>query len=144
MSPYCSLINCSFILFLFEKTDYFSKIQNLNDIRTLIAFLFFVISMFIVYKNRINYRKLKDKYICKWENIKWSENAPLISVLMPVYNDESNIAYAIKSILNQSYTNFELIIINDGSTDKTRFTLRALMIPGLISIIALIEVLLSL
>ena len=44
---------------------------------------------------------------------------PLISVLMSAYNAEKFVARAIQSILNQSYTNFEFIIINDGSTDKT-------------------------
>ncbi len=43
----------------------------------------------------------------------------LISVLMPAYNAEKYIGKAIKSILNQTITNFELIITNDGSTDKT-------------------------
>ena len=45
---------------------------------------------------------------------------PLISVLMPAYNSELYIAEAIKSILNQSYQNIELIIFDDGSTDNTR------------------------
>ncbi|MBJ47999.1 MAG: hypothetical protein CMG59_02340 [Candidatus Marinimicrobia bacterium] len=44
---------------------------------------------------------------------------PLISILMPVYNQEEYITSAIKSVLNQTYTNFELIIINDGSSDNT-------------------------
>lgn len=43
----------------------------------------------------------------------------LISVLMPAYNAEKTILPIIKSILKQSYHNFELIIIDDGSTDKT-------------------------
>ncbi len=42
-----------------------------------------------------------------------------VSVLMPVYNEEKHISEAIDSILNQSYTAFEFIIINDGSTDRT-------------------------
>lgn len=44
---------------------------------------------------------------------------PKISVLLPVYNGEKYIETAIKSILDQSLSDFELIIINDGSTDNT-------------------------
>jgi glycosyltransferase involved in cell wall biosynthesis len=44
---------------------------------------------------------------------------PLVSVVLPVYNGEAYLKPAIESILGQIYTNFELIIINDGSTDNT-------------------------
>ena len=43
----------------------------------------------------------------------------LISVILPVYNAEKFIASSIQSILQQTYKNFELIIINDGSTDAS-------------------------
>src|SRR6266568_274661 len=45
--------------------------------------------------------------------------APLISVVLPVYNGEQYLAEAIDSILAQTFTNFELIIIDDGSTDNS-------------------------
>ena len=44
---------------------------------------------------------------------------PLVSVLMPVYNGEIYLDEAIESILNQTYRNFEFLIINDGSTDRS-------------------------
>jgi glycosyltransferase involved in cell wall biosynthesis len=47
------------------------------------------------------------------------KHKPLISVLMPVYNCELYIDEAIESILNQTYTNFEFLIIDDLSTDTT-------------------------
>ena len=42
-----------------------------------------------------------------------------ISVILPVYNSETTIEAAVKSILSQSFKDFELIIINDGSSDDT-------------------------
>ncbi len=47
------------------------------------------------------------------------ETTPLISIGMPVYNCEKYIKLAVYSIINQSYQNWELIIIDDGSNDKT-------------------------
>lgn len=44
---------------------------------------------------------------------------PLVSVVMSVYNSEKYLKEAIESILSQTYTNFEFIIVNDGSTDSS-------------------------
>jgi glycosyltransferase involved in cell wall biosynthesis len=44
---------------------------------------------------------------------------PIISVLMPVYNAEKYLNEAIDSILNQTFADFEFVIINDGSTDQS-------------------------
>jgi glycosyltransferase involved in cell wall biosynthesis len=44
---------------------------------------------------------------------------PLISVIIPVYNGEKMIRETIDSVLNQTFPDFELLVINDGSTDST-------------------------
>ncbi len=49
----------------------------------------------------------------------WGNNMDKISVVMSVYNGDKYIKQAIDSILIQSYKNFELIIVDDGSTDRT-------------------------
>ncbi len=62
-----------------------------------------------IYKRIIDVKKNEDKIRLN----------PKISVLMPAYNSEKFIAEAIESILNQTFVDFEFLIINDGSTDNT-------------------------
>ena len=44
---------------------------------------------------------------------------PLVSIILPVYNAQNHLARCIGSILNQTYKNIELIILNDGSKDHS-------------------------
>ena len=48
-------------------------------------------------------------------------SSPLISLIIPVYNVEPYLSSCLDSIINQSYQNLEIILVNDGSTDGSRF-----------------------
>lgn len=55
-----------------------------------------------------------------WGGLKVSESKQLaFSILMPTYNDEEHLGHAIQSVLNQSWQAWELIVVDDASTDAT-------------------------
>ena len=56
---------------------------------------------------------------------------PRISILMPVWNGEKFLAAAVDSLLAQTFTDFELLVVDDGSTDATPEILRAYSDPRL-------------
>ena len=53
------------------------------------------------------------------EILRSNQTLPLVSIIMATYNRAHTITRAIDSVLNQTYKNFELIIIDDGSIDNT-------------------------
>src|SRR3989304_5859025 len=60
---------------------------------------------------------MKSPELDKERRVDHSTRAPLISVLMPCYNAQETIEEAIKSIVSQTFALWELVIVDDGSTD---------------------------
>ena len=50
---------------------------------------------------------------------KHNNEIPLVSIVVPIYNSASYLPRCLDSILKQTYTNWECILINDGSTDNS-------------------------
>ena len=65
---------------------------------------------------------LSSKNYSDYNNRKVKKNSdtPLVSILSPCFNEEFTIENSVKGLLKQTYTNFEIVIINDGSTDRTK------------------------
>lgn len=56
-------------------------------------------------------------YHCPMLDFVITENRPFFSVVMPLYNKVEHLREAIDSVLSQSFANFELIVVDDASTD---------------------------
>lgn len=52
-------------------------------------------------------------------------DTPALSVLLPVRNGEATLQRALDSLWQQSFSDFEVVVVNDGSTDSTFFLLKA-------------------
>lgn len=58
--------------------------------------------------------------------LRMENNMPTVSVVLPTYNRESTIVRSVNSVLAQSYTDLELIVVDNGSTDRTHELLTAI------------------
>jgi hyaluronan synthase len=67
----------------------------------------------------LSWVKFRDPFIRVKDVIIPEDRKPLVSIIVPVKNEEGNIRNCVQSCLNSSYTNKEVIVINDGSTDGT-------------------------
>lgn len=71
--------------------------------------------MAYIYSN--NYRQWSDDYIKHM--VDSTPYVPGVSIVAPAYNEEKSIVENVNSLLRQDYPNFEIVIVNDGSKDKT-------------------------
>lgn len=58
-------------------------------------------------------KKISKQNVCR------NPKKPWLSVIVPIYNAERFLPQCIESILNQSFTNYELLLVDDGSTDSS-------------------------
>ena len=76
------------------------------------AFLWKIVAMFVIINIEANFLINFNK--------EGRGVMPKFSIIVPVYNEESSLEKCIDSILNQTYDDYEIIIVNDGSTDNSR------------------------
>lgn len=101
--------------------DEFSMWQKFNGgdywaIENFMAIGIFGGFLFVLYFLAKKFPKYEDIY---FGNIHSNPDNPFISVVIPAYNEEKFLKKALLSIVNQNYDNFELIIVDNNSSDKT-------------------------
>lgn len=106
-------------------------------IRVFWYFIFFELTRYLFFDYFIySYTKIKSKFISKkWETAKnklWLEQ-PFVSIIAPGKNEGKHLKKLIRSLSQQTYTNFEIIIVDDGSNDNTKSIGNRLLQKGLIS-----------
>lgn len=76
-------------------------------------------------ENRLSWKKYAEQMMDIFQDgQEKNTDRPLISVIIPTYNDGALLPIALKSIINQTYKNLEIIVVDDNSTDGTEKTVR--------------------
>ena len=99
------------------------NIKNYNKIKILLYRLLESLNKYKIYK----LLNIKKKNLYNTFKIKNNKN-PFISICIPVYNMEKYIEISILSIINQSFQDFEIIIVNDNSNDNTEKIIKNLQL----------------
>jgi len=104
-------------VFIYIFQSYFNTVWGL-------ALLCVLMTIYMIFMN-LSY-KLKKRKLEKYPEIINEEYKPFISILIPAHNEEGVIADTVKNIISMSYENFEIIVIDDRSTDNTASVIKDL------------------
>ena len=103
-------------------------IPTINVISFVILIYFSVLQLVLFYLLILSFfdmrRRLAQNFYADYEAVAKSHFTFPISVLVPAFNEESNVVDAVRSVLSLDYPQHEVIVINDGSTDETLGRLR--------------------
>ncbi len=110
-----SFILLMIIVFTLPKT--ILSVSSLIEYATIVALVIFLFVLLLRYFGILSLAYL---YLNEY-TFKPSRNFfPFVSIIVPVYNEARMIGESIKSLLELDYSNYEIIIVNDGSTDDTK------------------------
>jgi len=93
------------------------SVSSLIEYSTIIALVIFLIILLIRYFGILFFSYF---YLNEYTFKPTNGFNPFVSIIIPVFNEASVIQKSIESLLNLEYKNFEIIIVNDGSTDETK------------------------
>lgn len=117
--------------YVWNNHKYLGYVHSLNWLIMLSCFCLFIVMqkvyMSAYHKFATFYHRTKRKSISNKQlktTMKKKADNPAISVIMPVYNKEKYLLRSINSVLDQTFSNFEMIIVDEGSTDNSAKIIR--------------------
>ena len=122
ISGLLSLILLFIIIYTLPQTVL--DVSSLLEYTTIVALVIFLFVLLFRYFAILIMAYL---YINQYTYKPTSEFFPFVSIIVPVYNEEKVVTESIKSLLDLNYSNYEIIIVNDGSTDNTKNVTEALV-----------------
>ena len=100
------------------------SVNSLIEYAVIVALVIFLFILLIRYFTILIFAYF---YLNEYTFKKNGDFSPFVSVIIPVFNEEKVIRQTIKSLLSLDYSNYEIIIVNDGSTDKTKSVAESLV-----------------
>jgi cellulose synthase/poly-beta-1,6-N-acetylglucosamine synthase-like glycosyltransferase len=88
-------------------------------ILTILMFAIFTAWLYFLIYTIISFRRLPKLESMNQQDATITDKYPKVSVILPAQNEEKYIAKCLDSLINQNYPNFEIVAINDSSSDRT-------------------------
>ena len=104
-------------IFIYIFQSYFNTVWGL-------VLLCVLMSVYVIFMN-LSY-KLKKRKLAKYPQIINENYKPFVTVMIPAHNEESVITNTVENILQMDYENFDVIVIDDRSTDNTASVIKSL------------------
>jgi cellulose synthase/poly-beta-1,6-N-acetylglucosamine synthase-like glycosyltransferase len=122
ISGISSIILLLIIIYTLPKT--ILTTSSLIEYATIVALVIFLFILLIRYFGILIFSYF---YMNEYTFIPTNGFKPFVSIIIPVFNEAKIIERSVKSLLKLDYPNYEIIIVNDGSTDKTQEVAEALV-----------------
>lgn len=114
ISGLLSLLLLLIIIYTLPKT--ILTVASLIEYSIIVSLVLFLVILLVRYFMILFFAYL---YVNEYTFLEENHFAPFVSIIVPVYNEGKVLAKSIASLLNLNYKNYEIIIVNDGSTDNT-------------------------